>query len=1004
MNIAINQTEQYKENTQVKGNYGSYGGSDKGVKDATSVSGSFRWDGSSSVVGNQAYRENKDKESALMDEASFYDAKNSKDFMVVMSNTLSDEDYKKLQENGGNPGDYEPGEMVTVIDEIKVTLARAGVHIVGYTDNLDSAALKEAAGNEAYAAAIAHALEAKNLPVTEKNVKDCYNEIEKASHITELSDGAKKYLLENDLEPTIDALYKASYAGVKNAAAQPSGYFGAGAEGYLAKKGTVEDLSAMDEQIKKVIISAGLEVNEETMGNARWLLEKGLPLTEKNLFRLEQLNTFTFPMKPEEAALAAADAISVGLSAKDADLFVGEGYKEENKGYIEKAQEISDKTKALTEDDLMTAIRSGKSLTLFHLFQIGNMVVSAKGNDKARSEEVRNTEILDAGQNRQFIAAKKQLLEVQRHMSAQANLKLMKQGINIELEPLNKLLNLLEKEESVFHSTELADINEKTEEIKSMPAATIGVSVQEAWMMKGCFTLERVYETGKNLASVYTRAGVTYEALMTAPRADLGDSIKTAFRNIDELLRENSMEVTPDNRRAVRILGYNSMEITEENINAVKEADAMLNRVLSRMTPEKTLRMIREGVNPMEMNLDALSDYFSSQKSETEDMEKYSKYLHRLEKNQEISAEEKEAYIGIYRLLRQIEKGDGAAIGAVVSNKQNLNLENLLGAVRTRKKGYVDAKIDDAFGLLSDLEKQGTSISDQILNYFKNRAGSLADDLGEGGKEAENDFIYEDIEQLRGMGMVSEERFNALLENEIPVTVNNLLTEEAIASGGSLFEDLLGISRSGDKEKDFRKKLDNITESMSEGEEAVKEAYEDLTKEAKEILNNRAEESGSHIDVRFMALYTRQVELLNKHAKSENYYVPVRISDEWTMLHVQIVNGKGQGKVSIDYKGTENGKVGASFVVADGTVEGLIALSDFKDLEKYNAIAGKCAKEILAKTGKEADITCVQSETLNIDAFITAGSEEKQTSTSLLYQVAKAFIHTMEQEVTGNEN
>ena len=59
----------------------------------------------------------------------------------------------------------------------------------------------------------------------------------------------------------------------------------------------------------------------------------------------------------------------------------------------------------------------------------------------------------------------------------------------------------------------IADINEKTEEIKSMPAATIGVSVQEAWMMKGCFTLERVYETGKNLASVYTRAGETYEAL-----------------------------------------------------------------------------------------------------------------------------------------------------------------------------------------------------------------------------------------------------------------------------------------------------------------------------------------------------------------------------------------------------------------------------------------------------------------------------------------------------------
>lgn len=191
MNIAINQTEQYKENAQVKGSYGSSGGNDKGVKDTASVSGSFRWDGPSSAVGNQAYRETKDKESALLDEASLYDTKNSKDFMVVMSNTLSDEDYKKLQEKGGNPGDYEPGEMVTVIDEIKVTLARAGVHIAGYTDDLDAGALKEAAGNEAYAAAIAHALEAKNLPVTEKNVKDCTTKLKKPPILRSFPTGRK---------------------------------------------------------------------------------------------------------------------------------------------------------------------------------------------------------------------------------------------------------------------------------------------------------------------------------------------------------------------------------------------------------------------------------------------------------------------------------------------------------------------------------------------------------------------------------------------------------------------------------------------------------------------------------------------------------------------------------------------------------------------------------------------------------------------------------------------
>lgn len=992
MNVAINQTEQYKENVHVKGAYKGHEGYGKNVKDNASVPGSFHWDKSSSAVGNKAYREDKNKTEDILSDASLHDAKNSKNFMVVMSNTLSDEDYKKLQENGGNPGDYEPGEMVTVIDEIKVTLARAGVHIAGYTDDLDENAVKEAVGNEAYAVAIAHALESRNLPVTEKNIKDCYNEIEKASHITELSDGAKKYLLENDLNLTIDSLYKASYAGAKDASAQPAGYFGAGAEGYLAKKGTVEDLSAMDEQIKKVIEGAGLEADQETMENARWLLEKGLPLTEENLFRLQQMNTLSFPIKAEEAALAAADALAVGLSAKDADLSVGDGYKEEDQGYIKKAQELDEKTKALTDEDLENAVRRGKSLTLFQLFQMGRF---------------RGTETDDAvSEDKHLISAKRQLVEIQLRMSAQANLKLMKQGIHIELEPLDKLLGLLEREEGLFHSTELAEVSARAEEIKNMPAAAIGISVREEWMINRVFTLDRVYETGKSLAQTYAKAGETYEALMTAPRADLGDSIKDAFRNVDELLNESSMEASEDNRRAVRILGYNQMEITKENIEAVKEADAMLNRVLSNLTPEKTLRMIRDGKNPLEMNLDELWGYLSESGGDAGEIEKYSSYLRRLEQNKEILPEEKEAYIGIYRLLRQIEKGDGAAIGTVVSNKQDLNLQNLLSAVRTRKKGYVDAKVDDAFGLLEDIEKNGTSISDQILNYYQQKAGKLADDMERSDGETESAPDYDEIEQFRSMGAVSEEHFNALLNDEIPLTANNILAQEALMSQGSLFTDLVKMAKADRKEESLFRRFEHLQDAMDEGEPAVKEAYEDMAKEATEVVKNCAAESGNYIDVRSMAVSARQIEIISKHARKENYYVPVRTSQDWTMVHVQIVSGKGQGKVSVDYRGSEEGmgKAGATFVVKETHIEGLIGVSESRDVDKYTEIAGKCAEEILAKTGKEADITCVHSETMNLDAFMTADAGEKQTSTKMLYQVAKAFIHVIEQEVTQNES
>lgn len=977
MNITFNQVEQYKDNTGVKGSFDAGSHHVEGSA-SPKARGSFLWDKNESVIGNQAYRENGGKKN-LLEEASSFNATNSKDFMVVMSNTMSDEDYAKIAENGGKPGDYEPGEMVTVVDEIKVKLAQAGIHIAGYTDQIDESAVREVTGSDTYAAAIAHALEAKDLPATDKNIKDCYNEIEKASHLTELSDGAKKYMLENGLEPTIDTMYKATYAGAKDASAQPGGYFGAGAEGYLAKKGTTEDIKAMEGQIKALIEKAGLPAGEESLQNAHWLLEKGLPLTEENLIRLDEINHIKFPIGAKEAALAAADAISVGLSAKEANLTVGDGYQDETKGYLAKAQEINEKTQSLTEDDVMQAVARGKSLNLYQLFQM--------------KAEATTVGVFSATSNKPAA----QMLEIQIQMSAQANLKLMRQGIHIELEPLDNLLNLLKQEESIFHSTELANISSKAEEIKSIPAATLGISVQQAWMMQGTFTLDRLYDAGKNLAQTYAKAGETYEALMTAPRADLGDSIKTAFRNVDELLSENGFDVNTDNQRAARILGYNQMEISKENMDAVKEADAMLNRVLHNLTPERTLEMIREGVNPLEMNLDELNAYLTQGENPAEDMEKYSRYLYNLEKNGEISAEEKEAYIGIYRLLHQIEKGDHAAIGAVVASKQELNLENLLSAVRTRKKGYIDTKIDDAFGLLQDVEKNGTSITDQILHYYQNKAGNLLDDMAGYSEGSEADFTA-DAEMFRQMGAVSEEHFAALLSDDIPVTGNHLLAQQALASGSNLYDQL--TKASSNKEKAMDKKLSRILDAMDEGEEAVKEAYKDMGVEATKTLEAEVFAGGSHIDIRSMAHFARQVELISHHAKNENYYVPMQFSEEWTMVHVQIKSGSGEGKVSVDLKGMAT----ATFTVKEERMEGLIGVAKEDDVDKYSLIADKCAKEILAKTGKEADITCVYSKTMNVDAFLQTGAEGQKTSNRVLYQVAKAFIHTMEQEVSANES
>ena len=66
-----------------------------------------------------------------------------------------------------------------------------------------------------------------------------------------------------------------------------------------------------------------------------------------------------------------------------------------------------------------------------------------------------------------------------------------------------------------------------------------------------------------------------------------------------------------------------------------------------------------------------------------EEMEKYSRFLYKLEQERGITEEEKDAYIGIFRMLRQIEKTDGAVIGTLVNTGAELNFKNLLSAVRS---------------------------------------------------------------------------------------------------------------------------------------------------------------------------------------------------------------------------------------------------------------------------------------------------------------------------------
>lgn len=249
-----------------------------GSSQAKESRGVFALDISGTSLDNNAYGEKGKSIEDVMLDAGQMDVAAQRNYMAVMSNTMSDEDFAKLQEEGYHPGDTEIETVVTIVDEIKAALAKGGKNIDGYTDDLDVETLTEITGSAAMAEEIVKQFAEHDIPVTSENVEDVLKASATVAKLIEPTDGMVKYMVQNHMEPTVDNVYKAQYSAGAGGDKQGRGYYQDDA-GYYAKKADEYNWQQLQPQMEKVIEKAGLEVSEETLADARWLLEKGMPLT-----------------------------------------------------------------------------------------------------------------------------------------------------------------------------------------------------------------------------------------------------------------------------------------------------------------------------------------------------------------------------------------------------------------------------------------------------------------------------------------------------------------------------------------------------------------------------------------------------------------------------------------------------------------------------------------------------------------------------------------------------
>ena len=857
---------------------------------------------------------------------------------AVMATSMSADDVAKMADEGFSPLEMTDKETVTVLDKIKATLVKSGVNIDGFTDDLSKEEIEQIAGSSAYASAIEAALKEAALPATKDNVTEITEALNVSDTLEQPSDDAKKYMINNCPEPTVNNFYIANHSSSADTSANRASYY-MDETGYVGKNPTDADIESLSPQIEKIISDAGLSVNEQTINEAKWLINKDIPLTKENLTNLENLESVSFPLDTETVALSAASALAEGKNAKD----------------------------GLLSDPESIHIKAAK------------FVESLNFDDVAKRRILEETRLI---------------------LTLEASVSLLKKGINLDTKDLEKLVDDLKQAEKESYAPFLMDNDEvdikkyddeltlkldkfkqtviAIEHVKTAPLSVVG----DVAFSEKTPTLNEVAELSDKAKSEFSKAERSYETMMTMPRYDMGDSIKKAFRNVDDILEDLEIEATRLNEKAVRILGYSGMEITEANIEKAVKAEVAVENVITHMTPARTLKMIRDGFNPLDTDIYELSNELLSEDEDTGNT-KYTEFLYKLEKSSEITESEKSAFIGLYRLFRKIEKSDGKLVGDVIKADEKLTFSNIISASRSDRQVGTDIKIDDSFGALEKLITHGESITDQILQGFKT-------------KELNKQYAKEEADEIRNI-ITKEEAIVRALENaDSPKSpINMAAANMLLNSRGTIFKGLLkGLD---EEEKDvFDKEISELADSFDD-EDSVKNAINSFTEKTQEIIKNKAQIADKYIDVKSLKLLNKQLSIINKMADSRTYEVPVIINGSYTSINLKIVNDtENAGKVKAYFETEETGKVSAGFDLRDGKVSGIITTENsfFEGVIKEREDS---FKEEFKGAGVEiSSMYYVNKRGISVKGNYTDENDVSTPATKQLYSVAKAIIKAVQ--------
>jgi len=413
---------------------------------------------------------------------------------------LTAEDYDALRAEGVTVEELTATQLTRAIERIRLGRELKAENLEGQKAKLAekreaviAVAKKALKGNPA-AEYIAEKLLAVGMPVTEATVSKVYQAVEFAGNLSGMSESVQYYMVKFGKEPTIENVYMAQYSAGN------------------VKSTPVSDKmwDNLTKSVNQVCVNADLPINEENIGNARWLTEHGLPLTPENLLRMHELSDVKL-RTPEEVAELAVTAMLDGKQPIQASLTlltraeVGErvarmkGFTPDTveRAYVKKAaekvQELAPGQAAPNEAVLSRAMQQAarEDVTFNDLAFAEDDLQSDSRPSTLEQAVLAEVSGFSMDFDISVVRAKRRLEEIRLKMTTESAYRLERQGIRIDTSGLAKVvdgLRVLENNYYRFYSDEagfagnrsMEDMFRRTmqniDSLSKSPSSTLGVT------------------------------------------------------------------------------------------------------------------------------------------------------------------------------------------------------------------------------------------------------------------------------------------------------------------------------------------------------------------------------------------------------------------------------------------------------------------------------------------------------------------------------------------------